>query len=69
MIDLDKNIKILELGDLINSKLKNKEINYIRDLWKLDKKDLKQIGISDSEINHIKVKLQLYGIDLDSKVY
>lgn len=31
--------------------------------------ELKQLGINDSELNHISIKLQLHGIDFGGKVY
>lgn len=45
------------------------QINSIRDLWNLSRKDLKKINLSDEQINKIIIKMQLLGIDLNRKVY
>ena len=42
---------------------------YIKDLWINDRISLNNIGFSDAEINKIKIKMQLYGIYLNKKVY
>ena len=66
---LEKSITELELNNKITNKLKDKDILKIKDLWKMGRKELKQIGFSDSEISQIIIKLQLHAIDLNKKVY
>ena len=66
---LEKNIKELQLNDKILNKLKEHNIIIIRDLWKMKRKELKQLGFSDSEISQIIIKLQLHAIDLNKRVY
>ena len=66
---LEKNIEELQLNNKILSKLKEKDIRIIKDLWKMKRKELKQLGFSDSEISQIIIKLQLHAIDLNKRVY
>lgn len=44
-------------------------INFIKDLWVLKRKNLKDIGLTDTQINSIIIKLQLHGLDINKKVY
>ncbi len=48
---LEKNIEELQLNNKIINKLKEKDIRIIKDLWKMKRKELKQLGFSDSEIS------------------
>ena len=66
---LEKNIEELQLNNKILSKLKEKNIMIIKDLWKMKRKELKQLGFSDNEISQIIIKLQLHAIDLNKRVY
>ena len=66
---LEKNIEELQLNSKILNKLKEKNIMIIEDLWKMQRKELKQLGFSNSEISQIIIKLQLHAIDLNRKVY
>ncbi len=66
---LEKNIEELQLNNKIINKLKEKDIRIIKDLWKMKRKELKQLGFSDSEISQIIIKLQLHAIDLNKRVY
>ena len=66
---LEKNIEELQLNNKILNKLKEKNIMVIKDLWKMKRKELKQLGFSDSEISQIIIKLQLHAIDLNKRVY
>ena len=68
-IILEKNIEELGLDSNINIKLKEKKILIIKDLWKMKRKELKQLGFSDNEISQIIIKLQLNAIDLNKKIY
>ena len=66
---LDKKIEELKLNNIIINKLKDNDIYIIKDLWKMKRKELKQLGFSDSEISQIIIKLQLHAIDLNKRVY
>lgn len=44
-------------------------INFIKDLWILKRKNLKDIGLTDMQINSIIIKLQLHGLDINKKIY
>lgn len=68
-MNLKKDIISLDLDDNIINKLKNNDISIIEELWKLKRIELKQLGITDSEINKISIKLELLGIGLNKKVY
>lgn len=63
--DISK-LKILESTIL---KLKDNNLTTINDIWILNRKELKSIGLSDSEINKIIISLQLIGLDLNKKIY
>ena len=66
---LDKKIDILELDKNIINVLINNGINNISDLYVLNRKKLKEFGLSDSNINKISIKLQLLGLDFNGKKY
>lgn len=59
----------LELDSAIIEKLNKNNIIEVNDLWKLKRKNLKQLGLTDTEIKHITIKLQLHSIDLNKKIY
>ena len=65
----NKDISNLSLSkDLIN-KLKDKELNYIEDVWLLKRINLKALGFTNDEIKEIIISLQLIGLDLNKKKY
>ncbi len=66
---LEKNIEELQLNSKVLNKLKEHNIVIIKDLWKMKRKELKQLGLTDSEISQIIIKLQLNAIDLNKRVY
>lgn len=68
-VNLTKNIDILDLDKDVLSILKDNNIILIRNLWELNRKKLKEMGIKDSDIKQITIKLQLLGLDLNKKVY
>lgn len=68
-MDLKKDIVTLELENKIINNLKKNNIIIIEDLWILKRNDLKSMGLSDSEINQILIKLQLLAIGLNEKIY
>lgn len=66
---INSEITLLGLDRSIENKLRTNSINYIKELWSLKRKDLKKLGLTDSEIKHIIIKLQLHSMDLNQKVY
>lgn len=62
-------IKCLDVDNNVISILNNNDIHKVKDLWKLKRQDLKNINLSDKEINYIRIKLQLNGIDFVEKIY
>ena len=68
-IHAEKDISVLDLDPKVNKILKGNNINTIGDLWILNKKKLKEIGLVDSDIKFISIKLQLLGLDLNKKIY
>lgn len=68
-VHAEKDISILELDPKLNKILKENNINTVGDLWVLNKKKLKEIGIVDLDIKLISIKLQLLGLDLNKKIY
>lgn len=68
-VNLTKNIDILDLDKDVLNILKDNNIVLIRNLWELNRKKLKEMGVKDSDIKQITIKLQLLGLDLNKKVY
>ena len=68
-VHAEKDISVLELDPNLNKILKENNINTVGDLWVLNKKKLKEIGIVDLDIKLISIKLQLLGLDLNKKIY
>ncbi len=66
---LEKDINALGLEKSILKILRDNNINYIKDVWILKRKDLKSIGLKDSDINTLVVKMQLFGLDINKKIY
>ncbi len=66
---LEKPIEELDINNKIINKLKDNDITYISDIWIKKRKDLKNLKLTDSEINQIIIKLQLNGCDLNKKIY
>ena len=62
-------IDTLKLSKNINKILKENNIIYIKDLWILNRKKLKEIGLIDKEIKDVIISLQLQGLDLNKKIY
>lgn len=65
---LDSNLSYLEVESSIINLLNKNSIYLIGDLWKLNRNELKQIGLTDQQINQIIIRLQLIGLDLNKKV-
>lgn len=68
-IDVNKPLFKLEIDNKIIGKLKKLNIIKINNLWLKNRKELKLLGLDDSEINIIRIKIQLWGLDLDKKMY
>lgn len=62
-------IEELNLSKKITCTLKENKIYIIEDIWKLKRKNLKDLGLTDAEINQIIIKLELLGIGLNNKIY
>lgn len=69
MYSLNNNLNDLGLEKEVINKLNNKDINTIKNLWGLKREELRAIDLTNEEINQITIKLQLFGIDLNKKVY
>lgn len=66
---LEKNIEELDLNEKVLNTLKENNINIVEELWVLKRQNLKSFGLKDSDITQITIKLQLYGLDLNKKIY
>lgn len=66
---VEESINKLGIDNKIKEKLESINIKLIKDLWVLKRKELKNLNFNDSEINHIRIKMQLLGLDLDKKKY
>ena len=66
---LAKAIDSLEIDSNIIQKLNQNNIFEVKDLWNLTRKNLKDLGLTDNEIKHITIKLQLHSIDINKKIY
>lgn len=69
MYSINDDITNLNLSPALTQKLKSLNINIINDIWTLKRKDLKEKGLTDSEIKSIIISLQLEGLDLNKKIY
>ena len=69
MKKVNEDIKCLNLEKDILDILKENEINIVEDLWKKKRVELKGIGLTDSQINQIIIKLELLGLGLNKKKY
>lgn len=67
--NLKKQLEDLDITPEIIQKLNQQQIISIEQLWKLKRKNLKEMGLSDTEVKHISIKLQLRSLDLNQKIY
>lgn len=66
---VESSIDILDLDAETSKLLKEKEINTVGELWVQNRKSLKTLGLKDSDIKQVIIKLQLLGLDLNKKIY
>lgn len=66
---VEKEITILELDSSVNKILKDNNIITVGNLWELNRKKLKDMGLKDTDIKQITIKLQLLGLDLNKRIY
>ena len=59
---VEESINKLGIDNEIKEKLESINIKLIKDLWVLKRKELKNL-------NYIRIKMQLLGLDLDKKKY
>ena len=64
---LDEDISYLNLNDKITNLFKENNILKINDLWVLNRKNLKSLGLIDTEIKQVIIKLELLGLDLNKR--
>ena len=69
MMKLANTIDTMNLSSKIIHKLQENNFNTIEELWKTNRKNLKTLGFTDSEIKSIIIALQLEGLDLNKKKY
>ena len=65
----NKDINNLSISKELIDKLKDKELDYIEDVWVLKRINLKTLGFTNDEIKEIIISLQLIGLDLNKKKY
>lgn len=65
---LNNNLSFLEINSSIINILNKNNIYIIDDLWKLNRHELKQIGLTDQQINQLIIRLQLIGLDLNKEI-
>lgn len=68
-INVNEKINKLGIDESIIKVFNSRDIVTINDLWGLKRKDLKNMDFSGEQINHIIIKMQLNGIDLNKKKY
>ncbi len=61
---IENSMDSLGISKKTYDKLKEKNINDIKDLCQIKKKDLKKIGFLQKEILEVEIKLQLKGFNL-----
>ena len=65
----EKTIEELNLSSKLVEKLHENNFNIVKDVWIKNRKNLKVLGFTDSEIKSIIIALQLEGLDLNKKKY
>ena len=65
----EKTIEELNLSSKLVEKMHENNFNIVKDVWVKNRKNLKELGFTDSEIKSIIIALQLEGLDLNKKKY
>lgn len=65
----DNDIKTMDLDSEVLNILLENDIKTVGNLWELNRKKLKAMGVKDSDIKQIIIKLQLLGLDLNKRIY
>ena len=65
----EKTIEEMNLSSKLVEKMHANNFNIIKDVWVKNRKGLKELGFTDSEIKSITIALQLEGLDLNKKKY
>lgn len=66
-MDLTKSIDKLEISKEIKELLKSNKICSLYELVKMNKNNLKKIGLNPNQISQVEIQLQLNGLDLNMK--
>ncbi len=66
---VESDIDILDLDSEIIKIFREHEINTVGVVWTQTRKSLKGLGLKDSDIKQVIIKLQLLGLDLNKKIY
>ena len=66
---VESNIDILDLDNEIIKIFKDNQIYTVGQVWTQTRKSLKGLGLKDSDIIQVIIKLQLLGLDLNKKIY
>lgn len=66
-MDLTKSIDKLELSKEIKELSKSNKICSLYELVKMNKNNLKKIGLNPNQISQVEIQLQLNGLDLNMK--
>lgn len=66
---LDNTIESMNLSSKLIEKMHANNIRTIENIWTKTRKELKQLGFTDSEIKSVVIALQLEGLDLNKKKY
>jgi mevalonate kinase len=65
----ENDIKTMDLDSEVLKILLDNDIKTVGSLWELNRKKLKAMGVKDSDIKQIIIKLQLLGLDLNKRIY
>jgi len=65
----ENDIKTMDLDSEVLNILLDNDIKTVGNLWELNRKKLKAMGVKDSDIKQIIIKLQLLGLDLNKRIY
>ncbi len=66
---LENPIDTLKVDESILDILLNNNVFKIKDLWELNRANLKDMDLTDNQIKLISIKMQLLGIDINKKRY